>query len=142
MDENGIPKYKGKKRGRKPKVRKRKMKADRPKRKHTGYTLFMQEKYPNVKTEHTDLPNKDLISLVAKQWKDLNAEEKTTWKERAQGNDQQQNDGKKHRSENDDENIDDEDEDDGIEDDDVDEDDIDDENDEIEDKKAAGIINL
>lgn len=118
------------------------MKADRPKRKHTGYTLFMQEKYPNVKTEHTDLPNKDLISLVAKQWKDLNAEEKTTWKERAQGNDQQQNDGKKHRSENDDENIDDEDEDDGIEDDDVDEDDIDDENDEIEDKKAAGIINL
>ncbi|MGK3743134.1 MAG: hypothetical protein ACI90V_009990 [Bacillariaceae sp.] len=141
MDENGIPKYKGKKRGRKPKVRKRKMKVDRPKRKHTGYTLFMQEKYPNVKAEHTDLPNKELISLVAKQWKDLDAEEKNTWKERAQGNDQQQTEGKKHRGENDDENIDDED--DGIEeDDDVDEDDIDDENDEIEDKKATGVTNL
>jgi len=84
LDEKGLPKYKGKKRGRKPKVKKRKMKADRPKRKHTGYTLFMQETYPNVKVKHPDEPSKELISLVAKQWKDLAMDEKNAWKERAQ----------------------------------------------------------
>ena len=47
LDEKGQPKYKGKKRGRKPKVRKRKLQVDRPKRQHTGYALFMQETYPN-----------------------------------------------------------------------------------------------
>ena len=103
LDEKGLPKYKGKKRGRKPKVKKRKMKADRPKRKHTGYTLFMQETYPNVKVEYPDVPSKELISLVAKQWKDLGIDGKSAWKERAQqatdqsetrGNTNNSNDGK------------------------------------------------
>lgn len=84
LDEKGLPKYKGKKRGRKPKEKKRKMNPDRPKRKHTGYTLFMQEMYPSAKSECPDLPSKDLISLVAKRWKDLGTDGKTAWKDRAQ----------------------------------------------------------
>mmetsp|Transcript_11119 Transcript_11119/g.26720 ORF Transcript_11119/g.26720 Transcript_11119/m.26720 type:complete len:279 (+) Transcript_11119:154-990(+) len=83
LDENGIPKYKGKKRGRKPKAKKRKMKPDRPKRKHTGYTLFMQEVYPTAKSECPDLASKELISLVAGRWKDLDIAEREMWKERA-----------------------------------------------------------
>ena len=83
LDENGLPKYKGKKRGRKPKEKKRKFNPDRPKRSHTGYTLFMQEGYPSAKTEFPNLTSKELISLVARRWKDLTAEARAEWKERA-----------------------------------------------------------
>jgi hypothetical protein len=83
LDEKGLPKYKGKKRGRKPKAKKRKTKPDRPKRKHTGYTLFMQEFYPCAKSEYPDLPSKDIISLIARRWKDLESKGRTAWKERA-----------------------------------------------------------
>ena len=39
LDENGVPKYKGKKRGRKPKKQKRIRDPNAPKRKHAAYTL-------------------------------------------------------------------------------------------------------
>lgn len=39
LDENGIPKYKGKKRGRKPKKRVRRRNPNAKKRSHTAYTL-------------------------------------------------------------------------------------------------------
>ena len=84
LDENGIPKYKGKKRGRKPKERKRKHDPNREKRKHTAYTLFMHETYPGVKEANQELPSKDIISIVAKRWRDeLSAEERKQWKARA-----------------------------------------------------------
>ncbi len=60
------------------------MNPDRPKRKHTGYTLFMQEMYPTAKSECPDFPSKDLIRLVAKRWKDLDVDGKNAWKDRAQ----------------------------------------------------------
>jgi len=84
LDEKGLPRYKGKKRGRKPKPKKRRTKPDRPKRKHTGYTLFMQEVYPSAKSEYPELPSKELISLVARRWKELESDGRTAWKERAQ----------------------------------------------------------
>jgi hypothetical protein len=84
LDEKGQPKYKGKKRGRKPKARQRKRKVGSPKRKHTGYTLFMQETYAGTKAANPELPSTGVISLVAKQWKELAVERKTEWKERAQ----------------------------------------------------------
>ena len=83
MDEHGVPKYKGRKRGRKPKVRKRKANPERRKRQHTAYTFFVQERYPGVRMQHPDWPSKDLISLVAKQWANVPAEEKKEWKQRA-----------------------------------------------------------
>ena len=77
MDENGVPKYRGKKRGRKPKPRKRKLDPNRRKRQHTAYTLFVQEIYPGVKAQNPHLQSKDVISIVAKQWKEqLTSEEK------------------------------------------------------------------
>jgi hypothetical protein len=84
LDEHGNPKYRGKKRGRKPKPRKRKVNPNREKRKHTGYTLFMQENHRIVKASSPNLQNKDVISFVAKQWKDLREDQKIEWKERAQ----------------------------------------------------------
>jgi hypothetical protein len=84
LDENGIPKYKGKKRGRKPKYRKRKPNPNRRKRQHTAYTLFVQETYPGVKAANTNLASKDVISIVAKQWGNLlSVEEKQAWKLKA-----------------------------------------------------------
>ena len=84
LDENGIPKYKGKKRGRKPKYRKRKPNPNRRKRQHTAYTLFVQETYPGVKAANPELPSKDVISIVAKQWGNLlSLEEKQEWKLKA-----------------------------------------------------------
>ena len=84
LDERGVPKYKGKKRGRKPKPRKRKLDPNRRKRQHTAYTLFVKEIYPGVKAQHPDLQSKEVISIVAKQWKEsLTPEEKRDWKIRA-----------------------------------------------------------
>ena len=84
LDENGIPKYKGKKRGRKPKTRKRKANPNRRKRQHTAYTLYVQEIYPRVKAANLNLASKDVISIVAKRWgKEISAEEKSEWKARA-----------------------------------------------------------
>ena len=84
VDQNGVPRYKGKKRGRKPKPRKRKQDPNRRKRQHTAYTLFVQETYPRVKLEHPELQSKEVISIVAKKWKSFSAQEKKSWKERAQ----------------------------------------------------------
>jgi HMG (high mobility group) box len=83
LDKNGRPKYKGRKRGRKPKEKQRKHNPDRKKRKHTGYTKFMQETFPIRKSEHPELKSKDLISMVARQWKELNDEERDVWKTKA-----------------------------------------------------------
>ena len=84
LDERGVPKYKGKKRGRKRKPRKRKIDPNRRKRQHTAYTLFVKEIYPGVKAQHPELQSKEVISIVAKQWKEsLTAEEKRDWKIRA-----------------------------------------------------------
>jgi len=83
MDEHGIPKYKGRKRGRKPKLRKRKANPNRRKRQHTAYTLFVKEVYPGIRHEYPGRPSKELISMVAKQWADVPAEEKKMWKDRA-----------------------------------------------------------
>ena len=84
VDENGVPKYKGKKRGRKPKPRKRQQNPNRRKRQHTAYTLFVKETYPGIKAQNPHLPSKDLISIVAKQWNEgLTPEEKREWKIRA-----------------------------------------------------------
>ena len=43
----------------------------------------MQEHYPGVRSQHPDWQSKDVISLVAKQWAQVPADEKKTWKERA-----------------------------------------------------------
>lgn len=84
LDENGIPKYKGRKRGRKPKVRKRKSNPARKKRQHTAYTLFVQHSYPAAKAANPGWPSKDVISYVAKQWAVVPVDKKAKWKARAQ----------------------------------------------------------
>jgi len=71
LDENGVPKYKGRKRGRKPKKRKRQRNPNSSKRQHTAYTLFVQTTYPNIKSQNPHLQSKDVISIVAKQWADV-----------------------------------------------------------------------
>jgi HMG (high mobility group) box len=83
LDANGIPKYRGKKRGRKPKERKRKVNPNRRKRSHTAYTLFVHERYPSVKKENPHLQSKEVISIVARLWAAVPLEEKRVWKERA-----------------------------------------------------------
>ena len=81
LDEHGVPKYRGKKRGRKPRIRKRK--AGSTKRQPTGYTLFVQEHYSDIKIQNPDRPSKDLISIVAKQWEAAPDSAKETWRAQA-----------------------------------------------------------
>mmetsp|Transcript_31570 Transcript_31570/g.52118 ORF Transcript_31570/g.52118 Transcript_31570/m.52118 type:complete len:204 (+) Transcript_31570:73-684(+) len=83
LDEFGVPKYKGRKRGRKPKKRKRQLNPNRQKRQHTAYTLFVQENYPGVRAQYPSLQSKDIIGMVARQWATVPETEKTVWKERA-----------------------------------------------------------
>jgi hypothetical protein len=81
--ESGLPKYKGKKRGRKPKKRQRLHDPNKPKRRHTAYTLFVQQHYPSLKEMQPELQSKDIIQLVARQWASINDVEKAGWKQRA-----------------------------------------------------------
>ena len=83
LDEHGVPKYKGKKRGRKAKPRQRQHNPDRPKRRHTGYTLFVESQYPAQRAANPTAKSNQLIPAIAKQWKGLTATEKEEWKERA-----------------------------------------------------------
>jgi len=102
LDENGIPKYKGRKRGRKPKKRLRKRNPNAKKRSHTAYTLFVQETYPKIKEQHgiahtngdpNQVQSKNIISLVAKQWQEVPPNEKEEWKRRAKEFSEQMDDG-------------------------------------------------
>jgi hypothetical protein len=113
LDEHGFPKYRGRKRGRKPKPRQRKSKPDRPKRQHTAYTLFVSEVYPSVKAQNQGRPSKDLIAIVAKEWASLPDNEKLTWKDRALKTHRAADEDEEEEEEednNDEENNDDEDE--------------------------------
>lgn len=83
LDEHGNPRYKGRKRGRKPKPRIRKHKVDREKRKLTGYTLFVQETHPLIKSDNRSATSAQIVSIVAKQWRDLPESQRRRWKERA-----------------------------------------------------------
>ena len=83
LDEHGIPKYRGRKRGRKARKRKRKHDPNRPKRQHTAYTLFVQENYPSIRNQYPDLQSKEIIALVARQWAEVSDLERQAWKQRA-----------------------------------------------------------
>jgi HMG-box domain len=83
LDEHGIPKYHGRKRGRKARKRKRKHDPNRPKRQHTAYTLFVQENYPSIRNQYPELQSKDIIGLVARQWAEVSDLERQAWKQRA-----------------------------------------------------------
>ena len=83
LDEHGLPKYKGKRRGRKPKKRLRVHDPNKPKRKHTAYTIFVQENYASLKAMQPSLQSKDIIGMVARQWASLTPIEKAAWKDRA-----------------------------------------------------------
>lgn len=67
------------------KAAKRKQARDpnRPKRQHTAYTMFVMENYEAIKKQNTDMPSKEIISMVARQWAQVSEEEKGLWKERA-----------------------------------------------------------
>jgi hypothetical protein len=83
LDEHGVPKYRGRKRGRKARTRKRKHDPRRPKRQHTAYTLFVQENYQSIRGQYPELQSKDIIGLVARQWAAVSDLEKQAWKSRA-----------------------------------------------------------
>ena len=54
----------------------------------------MQETYPGIKAANPELPSKDVISIVAKQWADgVSPEEKRQWKERAKATHGEDDDG-------------------------------------------------
>jgi TATA-binding protein-associated factor Taf7 len=82
LDEHGIPKYHGLKRGRKAqRKRKRKHDPNRPKRQHTA--LFVQENYPSIRNQYPELQSKDIIGLVARQWAQVSDLDRQAWKQRA-----------------------------------------------------------
>jgi hypothetical protein len=55
----------------------------REKRKHTGYTLFVQENHPIIKESNPNVSNANVVSIVAKQWRDLTEAQQEEWKTRA-----------------------------------------------------------
>jgi hypothetical protein len=45
--------------------------------------LFVHENYEIIKKNHADVPSKDIISIMARQWASISDEEKQIWKYRA-----------------------------------------------------------
>lgn len=58
----------------------------KPKRAHTGYTLYVRENYEIIKKTAggDDMPSKDIISLVARQWSQIGEQEKRAWQYKAE----------------------------------------------------------
>lgn len=83
VDEFGVPRYKGKKRGRKARPRKRHHNPNKPKRQHTAYTLYVHETYPSVREQYPQYQSKDIISMVARSWQSVSDTDKAVWKQRA-----------------------------------------------------------
>lgn len=64
--------------------KKRKRDPGKPKRQQTAYTCFVSENYELIKKNHDpNMPSKDVIALIARQWAATSEEEKVLWKERA-----------------------------------------------------------
>jgi hypothetical protein len=58
-------------------TKKRKRDPNKPKRQQTAYTLFVSENYDHIKRTHDpNMPGKDIISMVARQWAATSEEEK------------------------------------------------------------------
>lgn len=58
-------------------------KAQKAKRGPTAYNLFMKEKMIEMKENNNDLKSKDIMGLVAKEWKLLSQEQKDAYKPKA-----------------------------------------------------------
>jgi hypothetical protein len=65
--------------------RKKRKRETKPKKAHTAYTLYVHENYESVKKAHRpDMPSKDIISLIARQWSQIGDQEKQAWQFRAE----------------------------------------------------------
>jgi hypothetical protein len=51
---------------------------------HSAYTLFVHENYGLIKRDHGELPSREIISILARQWGSTSEEEKQIWKYRAE----------------------------------------------------------
>jgi hypothetical protein len=73
----------------KPKKAKKAKKAksdseeDKPKKKVNAYALFAKENREQVKEENPDMDSKAITKELARQWKDLDDDEKQDWKDQA-----------------------------------------------------------
>jgi hypothetical protein len=57
--------------------KKRKREPNKPKRQPTAYTMFVQENYDIIKRANDpNMPGKDVIALIARQWAGTSEEEK------------------------------------------------------------------
>jgi hypothetical protein len=45
--------------------------------------MFVMENYDAIKKNNAEMPSKEIISMVARQWAQVSEEEKALWKERA-----------------------------------------------------------
>lgn len=63
----------------------------KPKRAHTGYTLFVLENYETIKSAHTVgakegdavMNSKDVLATLARHWNQVDEQEKRAWQEKA-----------------------------------------------------------
>jgi hypothetical protein len=53
-------------------------------RSHQSLLLHIKENYEAIKKDHPDVPSKDIIGIMARQWAATNEEEKQIWKYRAE----------------------------------------------------------
>ena len=56
---------------------------NRPKRQHTAYTMYVTENYECIKDRNPDVPAREMIAMVARQWAQVSEEEREHWKQRA-----------------------------------------------------------
>jgi hypothetical protein len=65
--------------------RKKRKRETKPKKAHTAYTLYVHENYESVKKTHgADMPSKEIITIIARQWSQIGDQEKQAWQYRAE----------------------------------------------------------
>jgi hypothetical protein len=65
--------------------RRKRKRETKPKKAHTAYTLYVSENYESIKKTHgADMPSKDIISIIARQWSQIDDQEKQAWQFRAE----------------------------------------------------------
>lgn len=68
--------------GRKPKKPRKPKDPNAPKRPASSYLLFQNEVRQELKAKHPNLPNNELLGVIAKMWKDMAKDEKDAYEAR------------------------------------------------------------
>ena len=65
-------------------VAKKRKRDEKPKRVHLAYSEFIKVNIEQYKKSHPDVPAREVVSIMSRQWANTSEEEKSIWRYRAE----------------------------------------------------------